>query len=141
VWASLETWLIGDGQFPQLEIGAVVHDCGLRLNCSHLRTSSASVQEISDPRVDDAGRARYRLTGRCQSMTGAMAALIAMPGWLASAEPETYRVVRGSRPQPAHQRWSEHFRPRLPTRCSMPKDGWKLWPTTSGMRSGFPTLG
>jgi hypothetical protein len=123
VWASLDTWLIGDGQFPQLEIGAVVHDCGLRLNCSHLGASNAPVREISDAPVDEAGRARYRLTGRCRSVTGATAALIAMPGWLAAAEPETYRVVRGALRQPASQQWSEHFRPPGPNDM-VDAEGW-----------------
>lgn len=111
VWVSLETWLIGDGPFPQLELGGVVPDCGLRLKCAQLQKSAGLLQEISDATVDDLGRPRYRLTGRLQSTTSAMAALIGMPGWLAIAEPETYRVVRGARHLPAFQPWSEQFRP------------------------------
>lgn len=123
VWASLETWMIGDGQFPQLELGAVVHGCGLRLNCSHLHASSEVVHQVSGARVDDMGRPRCRLTGLCHSVAGGMAALIAMPGWLSSAEPEIYRVVRGTRAQPASQRASGQFDPPAPNEM-LDAEGW-----------------
>ena len=39
--------------------------------------------------VWDVGRPHYRRTGRCQSVTGTMAALMVMPGWLTIAEPRS----------------------------------------------------
>lgn len=123
VWVSLDTWLIGDGQFPQLALGDVVRDCGLRLRCSRLHRSGQQVPAISDSRVDDEGRARYQLTGRCQSVTSAMAVLIAMPGWLTVAEPETCRAVSEARDQPAYEPWSEQFRPPAPNEM-LDAEGW-----------------
>jgi hypothetical protein len=123
VWVLLETWLIGDGQFPELGVGGVVDDCGLRLNCSYLDESDQTVEEVRAARVDGVGRVRYELTGRCQSVTPPMAVLMAMPGWLAMVEPEAHRAVAGARDVSALERWSEQFHAPAPNQM-VEAEGW-----------------
>jgi len=36
MWATLETWLLGDGEIPQLRIGEVLRHKGLRLSTATL---------------------------------------------------------------------------------------------------------
>ena len=123
MWVALEAWLLGDGQIPELEPGAVVRDCGLRLHASSLAASEESHEELSPGRTDGRGRVRYDVTGRCWSVTSPMAALIAMPGWLAITEPESHRDVAGSVDLPALEPWSENFRPPGPTQM-LRAEGW-----------------
>lgn len=114
MWVSLDTWLIGDGQFPELGLGTVVRDCGLRLNSSYLNASDRSPEEVREVHVDDVGRVRYEVTGRCQSVTSPMAVLVALPGWLTIAEPDACRAVESALDSPAFEPWSEQFRPPAP---------------------------
>jgi hypothetical protein len=123
VWVSLETWLIGDGQVPELVLGAVVRNCGLRLNSSYLNATDQLPEGVREVRVDDAGRVRYEVTGRCQSVTSPMAALIALPGWRTIAEPEAYRAADGALDFPALEPWSERFRPPAPNEM-LKAEGW-----------------
>lgn len=123
MWVSLETWLIGDGQVPEVGPGAVLRDCGLRLNVSYLKASDESLEGAREVHADDAGRVRYQVTGRCQAVTSPMAALIALPGWLTIAEPETYRTVEGAVDFPALEAWSEQFHPPLANEM-LEAEGW-----------------
>jgi hypothetical protein len=52
-----------------------------------------------------------------------MATLIAMPGWLTIAEPETYRTVEGAVDSPAFEAWSEQFHPPL-ANDMLEAEGW-----------------
>ena len=123
MWVSLETWLIGDGQFPDVGLGAILRNCGLRLNCSYLNASDQSFEGVREVRVDDVGRVRYEVIGRCLSVTGPMAALIAMPDWLTIAEPDACRGVEGALDSPAVEPWSEQFRPPAPNEM-VKAEGW-----------------
>lgn len=115
--------MIGDGQFPEVGLGAVVRDCGLRLNASYLNASDQLLAGVREVHVDDVGRVRYEITGRCQSVTGPMAALVVMPGWRVLAEPETHRAVGGAVDSPAFQPWSEQFRAPAPNEM-LKAEGW-----------------
>ncbi len=123
MWVSLDTWLIGDGQFPELGLGTVVRDCGLRLNSSYLNASDRSPEEVREVHVDDVGRVRYEVTGRCQSVTSPMAVLVALPGWLTIAEPDACRAVESALDSPAFEPWSEQFRPPAPAEM-LNAEGW-----------------
>src|SRR6478752_4584263 len=110
MWAALPSWLIGDGQIQELGLADVLRDVGLRLNCARLTATGQTRQSLAETAMNDSGQVRYQLVGTSKAVATPMASLIEMPGWLAAAEPETYRVVSKHRGAPgALQPWSDAF--------------------------------
>jgi hypothetical protein len=46
VWATLETWLLGDGEVDELGIGDVLKHKGLRLSCEACAPSAETVYGV-----------------------------------------------------------------------------------------------
>lgn len=124
MWASLPSWLLGDGQIEELGVDDVIHDCGLRLNCARLNASDKTQESVDEAPMNASGQVRYQLVGRCEAVTGPMASLIGMPGWLTVAEPETHRVVSRRPGAPAAlQPWSVDFNAPSPGQM-VEAEGW-----------------
>ncbi len=98
MWARLETWLLGDGQVPQLDVSQVIRGVGLRLNCASLRP--ARVTRAGMWRISEAasGLASYRVHGVCVSVSRG-AVVINVEGVDLLAEPEIRRLRDGSSSQ------------------------------------------
>ena len=87
MWATLDTWLIGDGQVPQLHVGEVLGDVGLRLNCESLSPSESPVPEARVLPAAETGAPYCRVRGTCLAEWN-MSALLDIGGAPVLAEPE-----------------------------------------------------
>jgi hypothetical protein len=98
VWAHLESWVVQDGEIPELHAGAMLHDHDLRAACWSTRESSApeGLTELAgpDPSGDDAPH--YELTGTVERGWEPSSVLLRVGGFRVLAEPCDVRQVPGT---------------------------------------------
>lgn len=110
MWATLETWLLGDGEVPQLRVGEILRHKGLRLNCAKLgpaEQTTAGIWTMGDAAEGDVG---YRLRGPVVA-AWEQAAVLDVNGSLILAEPAAVRPVPIADDNEALERYSPDFKP------------------------------
>jgi hypothetical protein len=111
VWATLATWLLGDGEVAELAVGDILRDVGIRLDCSTLGPATGSTFgafALNDARK---GTAQYRLRGTCLALARTQqTALIELEHAAILAEPADVRPVPGV-DHGALERYSADFLP------------------------------
>lgn len=110
MWASLETWLLGDGGVPQLRVGEVLRNKGLRLSCARLGPAeqmTAGVWAVGDAAEGDAS---YRMRGAVVA-GWEQAAVLEVNGSPILAEPAAVRPVKSADGNDALERYSQDFTP------------------------------
>lgn len=113
VWATLETWLLGDGDVAELAVGDALPDVGLRLNCSTMGPATGEsvvgALELSDPLT---GTALYRLRGTCRAVARTQqSALLELADAAIVVEPADVRPAPGSIDPGGLERYSDDFLP------------------------------
>jgi hypothetical protein len=113
VWATVETWLCGDGDVAELAVGDALHNVGLRLNCSTMGPgtgeSVVGAFVLSDPLT---GTALYRLRGTCRAVARTrQSALLELDGAAIVVEPAGVRPAPGSIDPGGLERHSDDFLP------------------------------
>jgi hypothetical protein len=112
VWATLATWMLGDGEVAELAVGDVVQNVGLRLNCSTL--GPATGESVGAFALSDAlsGTALYRLRGTCRAVARTQqSALLELEHAAIVAEPADVRPAPGSIDEGGLERYSVDFLP------------------------------
>lgn len=123
VWAHLESWIVQDGQIPELHTGSTLHQHALRAACwsIHVSRDPEGLTELAgpDPSADDAPH--YELTGTVEAREEPSRVLLRVGGFRVLAEPIDIRRVPGtSWSSYALERFSpDFFVPPVGTRLSV----------------------
>lgn len=98
MWAFLPSWLVEDGEIPELRVGQELSHVGLRASCWSIRHSNApeGVRELPGPDPDGERAVHYELTGTVQWSRAPGSALLRIGDLEVLAEPTTFREVPGS---------------------------------------------
>lgn len=108
MWATLETWLLGDGEVAELGVGDVLRRTGLRLSCQTFRPGTETGCATTALRAAADGDPTYRLRG---SVVAAwrQAAVIDVGTCRILLEPEAVRTVQTADGHDALERFSADF--------------------------------
>lgn len=138
MWATLETWLLGDGEVPELCIGEVLAHKGLRLSCDTFGPSAETTTGAWTAGAATEGDITHRLRGVVVA-AWRQAAVIDIGECLALLEPAAVRSVQT---RMVTKRWSgtpPTSRPRPSGRWVKRSVGLKSCPTMSGKHSTSST--
>ena len=120
MWVSLEPWIVGDGQIPELRAGDVLRAVGLRAACRSIAASDAAAGVVELTERGAAGSPLYRLTGVVTWGRQPSSVLLDAGDFLVLAEPDTVRVPPQSRDSHGMEPYSPSFHvPNVGTRASI----------------------
>ena len=109
MWVSLEPWIVGDGEIPELRSGDMLCDVGLRAACRGIATSDAAAGVVELTERGAAGAPLYRLTGVVTWGRQPSSVLLDAGAFLVLAEPDTFRVSPQSRDAQGMEPYSPSF--------------------------------
>lgn len=112
MWVYLDSWMVQDGEIPELSVGDTLRGVALRAACLSLQEAGADVREgiVQRPDPDPSNaRTSYHLTGTVESC-GRNEVLLAVAGLHYLAEPADVRAVPGTSPgESMLERYSPDF--------------------------------
>lgn len=109
MWATLETWLLGDGEVDELGIDDVLRHKGLRLSCKAFAPSAGADSGALAIGAAADGDVTYRLRGRVVA-AWRQAAVLDIGACLVLLEPDAVRTVQGMDGHDALERFSADFK-------------------------------
>lgn len=109
MWATLETWLLGDGEVDELSIDDVLRRKGLRLSCKTFAPSAETDSGASAIGAAADGDVTYRLRGRVVA-AWRQAAVLDIGACLILLEPDTIRTIQTTDGHDALERFSIDFK-------------------------------
>jgi hypothetical protein len=109
VWVILDTWLLGDGEVPELRIGDLLHHVGLRLLCDDFGSSAQTGCGAWATGSAADGRVTYRLRGPVVA-AGRQWAVLDIGDCLVLLEPDAVRETRTATGDFALERFSDDFK-------------------------------
>ena len=109
MWATLETWLLGDGEVPELCIGEVLAHTGLRLSCDTFGPSAETTTGAWTAGAATEGDITHRLRGVVVA-AWRQAAVIDIGECLVLLEPAAVRSVQTADGHEALERYSADFK-------------------------------
>jgi cold shock protein len=108
MWATLETWLLGDGEVPELRIDEVLPHKGLRLSCEAFGPSAETAPGAWAIGAATKGDITSRLRGAVVA-AWRQAAVIDIGGCLVLLEPGAVRAIQTADGHEALERYSADF--------------------------------
>lgn len=109
MWATLETWLLGDGEVAELAVGEVLRHKGLRLSCQALGPSAETDCRASATGAAAEGDVTYTLRGPVVA-TWRQGAVIDIGRCLILLEPDDVRTIQAADGEQAMERFSDDFK-------------------------------
>lgn len=109
MWATLETWLLGDGEVPELRIDEVLSRKGLRLSCDAFGPSAETTTGAWTTGAATEGDITHRLRGVVVA-AWQQAAVIDIGECLVLLEPAAVRAVQTADGHEALERYSADFK-------------------------------
>lgn len=109
MWATLETWLLGDGEVPELRIDEVLAHKGLRLSCDAFGPSAKTTTGAWTTGAVTEGDITHRLRGVVVA-AWQQAAVIDIGECLVLLEPAAVRAVQTADGHEALERYSADFK-------------------------------
>ncbi|MGN6242311.1 MAG: hypothetical protein ACTHQ3_01385 [Motilibacteraceae bacterium] len=101
MWVHLENWIVQDGEIPELHVGSVLRDHGLRAACWSIEESQESERclELAGPDPSGDRAPHYALSGTVEWGREPSRMLLRVGDFGVLAEPRSFRRVPGSSPQ------------------------------------------
>ncbi len=101
MWAHLANWIVQDGEIPELHIGSVLRDHGLRASCWSVEESQEpeGCVELAGPDPSGDRAPHYALSGTVEWGRETSSMLLRVGHFAVLAEPGSFRHVPGSSPQ------------------------------------------
>ncbi len=100
MWVHLESWIVQDGEIPELHIGSVLRDHGLRASCWSIEESQdpEGCVELAGPDPSGDQAPHYALTGTVESGREPSSMPLRVGHFAVLAEPGSFRQAPGSSP-------------------------------------------